>query len=118
MSQVSTTMTMITTPLVTGVFWYVVSFIGYYGSPLMGLPAILGQCDVVLPPPLTLRCPGGVIGLASVPQQQPPSLMPLQAYANYAIGSQQVGLFSELSLPPFCICLDHVLVSALYFHEP
>ena len=54
---------------------------------LMGLPTMLGQHDVVLLPPLTPRCSGGVLGHASVPQQQPPSLMPLQAYANYAMGS-------------------------------
>ena len=57
----------------------------------MGLPVTMGQCDVVLPPPLMPRCSGGVIGLATVSQQQPPSLMPLQAYANYAMGSPQVG---------------------------
>ena len=70
---------------------------------LTGLSATLGQLDLVLPPPLTLRCSGGVIGLASVPQQKPPSSVPLQAYANYVMGSPQVGFFSELSLPPFCI---------------
>ena len=53
---------------------------------LMGLTTTSGQCEVVLPPPLMLRCPEGVIGLASMPQQQPPSLMPLLAYANYANG--------------------------------
>ena len=36
---------------------------------LMGLPATLGQCEVVLPPSLMLRGSGGVIGLASMPQQ-------------------------------------------------
>ena len=59
----------------------------------MGLPATLGQCEVVLPPLLMLRGSGGVIGLASVPQQQPPSLMHLLAYANYAMVSPQVGFF-------------------------
>ena len=29
--------------------------------------------------------------------------MPLLAYANYAMGSPQVGFFSELNLPLFCI---------------
>ena len=57
---------------------------------LMGLPVTLGQHEVVLPPPLMLRGPGGVIGLASVPQQQPPSSIPLLACANYAMGSPQV----------------------------
>ena len=53
---------------------------------LMGLPATLGQHEVVLLPPLMLRCTGGVIGLTSVPQQQPPSVIPLLAYANYCYG--------------------------------
>ena len=56
---------------------------------LVGLPATLGQHEVVLPPPLTPRCPEHVIGLASVPQQQPPSSMLLQAYANFAVGSHR-----------------------------
>ena len=34
---------------------------------LMGLPATLGQCDVVKQPPLMLKGSEGVIGLASVP---------------------------------------------------
>ena len=42
-------------------------------SSLMGLPATLGQCEVVLPPLLMPRGSGGVIGLASMPQQQPQS---------------------------------------------
>ena len=53
---------------------------------LKGLSATLGQFDMVLKPPLTPRCPGGVIGLASVPHQ-PPSSIPVQAYANYPMGS-------------------------------
>ena len=89
-------------------------------ASLMGLPTMLGQHDVVLPPPLTLRGSGGVLGHASVPQQQPPSLMPLQACANYAMGSPQVGFFSELSLPPFCIlyiwCLLWCLLSTFGCH--
>ena len=120
MSQVSTTMAMTTTPLVTVVSCGMSSLSSITMAPsLMGLPAILGQCDVVLPPLLTLRCPGGIIGLASVPQQQPPSSMPLQAYANYAMGSQ-VGFFSEFSLPLFCIlyvwCLFCCLLSTFRCH--
>ena len=60
---------------------------------LMGLPTMLGQNDVVLLPSLTPRCSGGIPGIASVPQQQPPSAVPLQAYANYAMGSPEVGFF-------------------------
>ena len=46
---------------------------------------------------------GGVIGSACVPQQQPPSLMPFLASANYAMGAPQVGFFFRDELPPFCI---------------
>ena len=87
---------------------------------LMGLPTILGQCEVAEPPPLMLRGSGGVVGLASVPQQQPPSLMPLLAYANYAMGSPQVGFFFRVKPPIILhiICLVSILVSAFYFQEP
>ena len=64
---------------------------------------MLGQYDVVLPPPLTPRSFGSVLGQASVPQQQPPSSVPLQAYANYAMGSPQVGFFFRVETQPFCI---------------
>ena len=86
-------------------------------SSLMGLPATLGQHNVVLPPPLMPRYPGGVIGLDSVPQQQPPSLMPLWAYANYVMGSPQVGFFFRVQPPTvlYIICLVSILVSAFYF---
>ena len=72
---------------------------------------------MVLPPLSTPRCPGVVIGLASVPQQQPPSSMPLQAYVNYAMGSPQVGFFFRVEPPTvLCItCLVPVLVSAFNF---
>ena len=67
--QVSTTMAMTTTPLVTVVSSGMSSLSLVTIAPsLMGLSATLGQHDVVLPLVLTLRCPGGVIGLASVPQ--------------------------------------------------
>ena len=96
----------------------------FHQSPLapslMGLPATLGQCEVVLPPPLMLRRPGGVIGLASVPQQQPPSSMPLLTYANYAMGSPKVGFFFRVEPPNvlYIICLVSILVSAFYFQVP
>ena len=72
----------------------------------MGLPTLLGQYDVVLPPPLTPRGSGGVLGPASVPQQQPQSLMPLKACANYAMGSSQVGFFFRVEPPTilYIIC--------------
>ena len=88
MSQVSTTTAMTTTSPVNVVSSGMSSISSVTGAPsLMGLPTILGQPDAVLLPPLTPRCSGGVLGLASVPQQQPPSSIPLQAYANYAMGS-------------------------------
>ena len=62
---------------------------------LMGLPATLGQCEVVQPPPLMLRGSGGFMGLASVQQQLPLSLKPLLAYANYAMGFPSVGFFFQ-----------------------
>ena len=58
---------------------------------LTGFPVSLDQHGGVQPPPLMPSGSGGVIGSASVPQQQPPSSMPLLAYANYAMGSPQVG---------------------------
>ena len=73
---------------------------------LMGLPTTLGQHEVGQPPPLMLRSSGGVIEPASVPQQQPPSSMPLLAYANYAMGSPQVGFFFRVKPPAilYIIC--------------
>ena len=60
-----------------GVFWNVICIIGDHGSLLVGLSTMLGQHNVVLPPPLTPRGSAGVPGHVCVPQQQPPSLMPL-----------------------------------------
>ena len=69
---------------------------------------------------MPLRCPGGFIGLASMPQKQPQSPMPLQASGNYAIGSLQVGFFFLVESPTilYIICLVSVLVSAFYFQVP
>ena len=98
MSQVITSMGMTTTSPVTVVSSGMSSLSSVIMAPsLMGPPAMLGQHDVVLTP----RCSGGVLGHASVPQQQPPSLMPLHAYANYAMGSPQVGFFFRVE-PPHC----------------
>ena len=80
---------------------------------LMGFPVTLDQHGVVQPPPLMVRGSGGVIGSASGPQQQPPSLMPLLAYANYAMGSAQVGFFFRVE--PLTILYIISLVSAFYF---
>ena len=65
----------------------------------MGLPTTLDQHDVILLRPLTPRHFGGVVALATMPQQHPPSQMPLQAYAIYAMGPPQVG-FSFRVEPP------------------
>ena len=96
MSQVSTTMAMTATPPVTMVFSGMSSLSSVTVAASLGLPTTLDQHDVVLPPPLAPRCSGGVLGLASMPQQQPSSSMPLQAYANYAMGSPQVGFFFRM----------------------
>ena len=81
---------------------------------LTGFPVSHG---VVPPPPLMLRSSGGVFGSVSVLQQQIPSSMPPLAYANYAMGSPKVGfyLFSELSLPPFCILYMFGVCSGVCF---
>ena len=94
MSEASTTTATTTTPLVMVVSSGLLSLSSVTVAPsfFMGLPATLGQCDVVLLPPLTPRCSGGVVGLATFSEQQPPSLMTLQAYANYAMDS--LGRFS------------------------
>ena len=118
MSQVSTSLAVTTTPPVIVVSSGMSSLSSMTMAPsLMELRTMLGQHDVVLPPPLTSRCCGGVLCHASVLQQQAPSSMPLQVYANYAMVSPQVGSFSELTLPPFLYitCLVFVLVSAFYF---
>ena len=65
MSHISTT-AMITTPvMVVSSGLSSVSSVTMAPS-LIGHPATLGQCEVVLPPPLMPRGSGGVIGLASV----------------------------------------------------
>ena len=106
MSHISTT-AMTTTPLVMVVSSGMSSISSVtMAISLMGLPATSGQHEVVLLPPLMLKCPGGVIGLASMPQQQPPSLMPLLAYTNFAMGSPQVGFFFRVEPPTilYIIC--------------
>ena len=82
----------------------------------MGLPATSCQQDVVLLPSVTTRHSGSVVGLTTVPQQQPPPLMLLQAYANYAMGPSQVGFCFRVGPPTilYIICL----VSVFYFQVP
>ena len=103
MSHISTT-AMTTTPPVM----VVSSGLSYVSSvalapSLRGPPATMGQCEAVLLPSLIQRGSRDVIGLAFVPPQEPPSSMPLLAYANYAMGSPQVGFFFRVEPPLFCI---------------
>ena len=74
---------------------------------LIGFPVRLDQHGMVPPPPLMLRGSGGVLGSVSVPQQQTPSSMPPLAYANYAMGSPQVGFFFRVE-PPIILYLIYV----------
>ena len=115
MSHVSTTAPT-TTPPVTVVSSGLSSVSSVSVAPsLTGFPVSHG---VVPPPPLMLRSSGGVLGSISVPQQQIPSSMPPLAYANYAMGSPQVGFFFRVEPPTTIvsyICLVSVLVSAFYF---
>ena len=88
MSQASTITTMTTTPPLAVVCYSTLSLLSIFTMvpSLMGLPATSSQHGVFLLPPLTPRHSGGVVGLATVLQQQPPSQLPLHAYANYAMG--------------------------------
>ena len=105
MSQASTTTATTTTPLVTVVSSGMSSPLnGYHDPSLIGIPATSGQDDVILPPSLTPRDSGGVVDLATVLQQQPPSQMPLQAYANYAMSPPRV-IFSFRVKPPIVLYL-------------
>ena len=129
MSQVSTSMATTTTCPMTVVSPDMSSLSLVTMAPsLMGLPKLLGQYDVVLLPLLTPRCSGGVLGHASVPQQHPPSLVPLQANANYAMGSLQVGFFFRVEPPTafvyymfdvcsdVCFLLSGTMLDAIFTH--
>ena len=74
---------------------------------LTRFPVRLDQYGMVPPPPLMPRGSGGVFGSVSVPQQQTPSSMPPLAYANYAMGSPQVGFFFRVE-PPTILYLIYV----------
>ena len=94
-----------------GIFWPVFGFISDHGSFPDRTSSKLGSVWMVQPSPLMLRGSRGVIGSACVPQQWPPSLMPLLAYANYPMGSPQVGFFFRGEPPTilYIICLVSVL---------
>ena len=115
MSQVSTSTSMTTTPPVTEVSSGMSSLSSVtMATSSMGLSTILDQLDMVLPPPLTPGGSGGVLGHASVPQHQPPSLMPVQGCVHCGMGSPQVGFFFrvEPSTILYIICL---VSSSVYF---
>ena len=61
------------------------------------------------------RGSGGVLGSVSVPQQQPPSSMPPLGYANYAMGSPQVGFFFRVEPPIICILYMFGVCSGVCF---
>ena len=68
LSQVSISTAMTTTPPVTVLSSCMVALSTVtMGPSLRRLPTMLGQHDVVLPPPLTPGCSGGVLGHASLP---------------------------------------------------
>ena len=97
-----------TTSPVTVVFTGLSSVLSVTVAPsLIGFPVSLDQHGVVPLPPLMLRGSGGVIGSVSVPQQQIPSSMPPLAYANYAMGSPEVGFFFTVE-PPTILYLIYV----------
>ena len=93
MSHISTT-ALTTTPPVTVVSSGLSSV--SVAPSLIGFP---GSHGVVPPPPLMLRSSGSVLGSVSVLQQCIPSSMPPLAYANYAMGSPQVGFFFRVEPP-------------------
>ena len=104
MSHISTTAPTTTTP-VTVVSSGLSSMSSVTVAPsLTGFPVSHGM---VPPPPLMPWGSGGVLGSLSVLQQQTPSSMPPLAYANYAMGSPQVGLFFRAE-PPTILYLIYV----------
>ena len=97
-------MALTTTPLVTVVSSGLSSMSSVTVTPsLTGFPVSLDQHGMVPPPPLIQRGSGGVLVSVSVPQQQTPSSIPPLAYANYAMGSPQVGFFFRVEPPIICI---------------
>ena len=82
-----------------GIFWPVISIISDSGSFPDRVSSKLGSAWHGFTPPLMPRGSGGVPGSVSVPQQHTPSSMPPLPYANYAIGSPQVGFFFRVESP-------------------
>ena len=131
MSQFSNTMAMTSTPPVIAVCSHTSSLLSTVtmAPSLMGLPTTSGQHDVVLSPPLTPRHSGGVIGLTTVPQQQTSSQIPLQAYANYAMGPLWTAFSFRVESPTIlyfymfgvcsgvCFMLSGAMLDAVYTYE-
>ena len=93
---------------------------------LMELPVTSGQHHVVLLPLLMPWYIGVVVGLATIPQQQPQSQMPPQAYANYAMGPPQLSFSFRANLPfdlfiyvgvccGVCFLLSGAILDAIFF---
>ena len=98
MSHIVTTALTTTLP-VTGLFWTVISGISDSGSFPDRVSSKLGSAwhgsTTTLDAKRLWRCSW----LSSVPQQQTPSSVPPLAYANYAMGSPQVGFFFRVESP-------------------
>ena len=112
-SQVSTTMTITTTPPVTVVSSGMSSISSVAIAPsLMGLPATLGQHDVVLPPPLTesWSCywPCFCVTAAT-------SIFDASSGLCQLCHGFSTGKFLEPPTVLYIICLVSVHVSAFYF---
>ena len=99
-----------------GIFWLVFSVISDSGSFPDRVSSKLGSAwhgsTTTFDAERLWRCSWHSV---SVLQQQPPSSVPPLAYANYDMGSPQVGFFSELSLPSFCILYMFGVHSAVCF---
>ena len=91
----------------SGIFWPVISDVSHSGSFPDRVSSKLGSAWHGSTTTLVLRGSGGVLGSVSVPQQQTPSSMPPLAYANYAMGSPQVGFFFRVE-PPTILYLIYV----------
>ena len=87
----------------SGIFWPVFSVISDSGSFPDRVSSKLGSAWYGSTTTLDAKRLWGVLGSVSVPQQQPPSSMPPLAYANYAMGSPQVGFFFRVE--PSIICI-------------
>ena len=86
----------------------------------MGLAVALGLYDVALPLSLILKNTiRDVVGLTTVPQQQPQSQIPSQAYAKYAMGIPKgTSFFSRVESPTDFLMFMHIMVFAFCLKVP